>query len=82
MPIEKETDAIVQKVAEISGIKERRYISQENDAACIAAIAAQRAVNAAQINKEAVDSIIVAHNFGNITSGNRMSHLIPIWQHW
>ena len=75
--ITKPTQEIVKKLGDISGIYERRYISDRHDSADMGAIAGLRAVESAGVDGETIDSIIVAHNFGNMEPGKRTSHLIP-----
>lgn len=76
-PIEKPGEAITNKLEEISGIRERRYIEDHYQTAHMAALAAQKAIESADIDKEQLDSIIVAHNFGNLADHSQGSHLIP-----
>ena len=75
--ITKPTQEIVQKLRDISGIYERRYIEDDHDSADLGAIAGKHAIEAAGIDKETVDEVIVAHNFGNMVYGDRAHHLIP-----
>ncbi|MEM6726677.1 MAG: ketoacyl-ACP synthase III [Bacteroidota bacterium] len=75
--ITKPTDQIVQKVEEISEIQERRYVSDDQDTADIATYAAQAALESAGVNGEELDTILVAHNSGNMESDGRGSRLIP-----
>ncbi|EAY26879.1 3-oxoacyl-ACP synthase III family protein [Microscilla marina] len=76
-PIEKPSEAVADKVEEISGIRERRYIEEHHHTAHMAALAAQNAIVSAGIDKEQLDTIIVAHNFGNLVDQSQGSHLIP-----
>lgn len=75
--ITKPTSEIVQKLRDISGIYERRYIEDHHDSADLGAIAGKRAIEDAGIDLETVDGIIAAHNFGNMVHGDRAHHLIP-----
>lgn len=75
--VEKSTENIVEKLRQISGIRERRYIGEEEDTASLAAEAARNALIDANIDGENLDGIIVAHNFGNILPGSSTGHLIP-----
>lgn len=76
-PIEKTSETIVNKLEDISGIRERRYIEDHYQTAHMAALASERAIVSADIDKEQLDSIIVAHNFGNLVDQSQGSHLIP-----
>ena len=73
----KPTSEIVKKLGEISGIYERRYIEDDHNSADLGALAGSRAIEAAGVEKESIDSIIAAHNFGNLEFGDRSSRLIP-----
>jgi 3-oxoacyl-[acyl-carrier-protein] synthase-3 len=75
--VEKSTENIVEKLRQISGIRERRYIGEEQDSASLAAEAARNALADAGMDGESLDGIIVAHNFGNILPGSSTGHLIP-----
>ncbi len=75
--IPKTNDEIIKKFEEITGIKERRYMEDEHKSSDIAAIAAQRAIESAGIDKEELDYIIVAHNFGDLQNGTRVPDLVP-----
>ncbi len=75
--MEKPGKEIVKKLYEISGIAERRYATKEVDTVYMAKQAGLAAVNAANINPETLDGIIVAHNFGNLKEGDKQSRLLP-----
>jgi len=75
--IPKENKEIIKKFEEITGITERRYIEDKYKSSDIATIAAERAIADAGINKEDLDHIIVAHNFGDLAYGTRSSDLVP-----
>ena len=76
-PIEKASEAIVNKLEDISGIRERRYIEDHYHTAHMAALASENAIKNAEIDREQLDGIIVAHNFGNLVDQSQGSHLIP-----
>ena len=57
---------VVEKFRQITGIEERRYISDELNTSDIASIAARRAVEDSGIDPETLDQLVVAHNFGNV----------------
>jgi 3-oxoacyl-[acyl-carrier-protein] synthase-3 len=75
--IEKPTQEIIDKLRDISGIVERRYLEEDLDAAEAGARAGRAALEDSGIDGEQLDGIIVAHNFGNIRKKGERSHLIP-----
>ena len=75
--IEKSTKEITQKFEEITGIKERRYVTNGLLTSDISFLAAEQAIESASIDKESLDYIICAHNFGDIRPGNRRIDLVP-----
>ncbi len=68
---------MVRKFRDITGIAERRWVSEDQTTSQIAAIAAERAIDAAGIDKETIDQIIVAHNFGDVIKGTTQTDLVP-----
>lgn len=74
---DKTNQAIIEKFREITEIAERRYVSDEILLSDIAFYAAEDALNSANMDKESLDYIIVAHNFGNIEAANRRSECVP-----
>lgn len=66
---------IIRKLYEITGIEERRYAPAAALTSEIAAAAAEAAL--AGLDRESLDTIIVAHNFGDITPGNLRPDLVP-----
>jgi 3-oxoacyl-[acyl-carrier-protein] synthase-3 len=71
------SEIIAEKFKHITGIEERRYVSLELNNSDIAAIAAQRAIDDAGIDRESIDQIIFAHNFGNVIIGTIQSDAMP-----
>ncbi|MGX1024101.1 3-oxoacyl-ACP synthase III family protein [Psychroflexus sp. MBR-150] len=68
---------IIKKFEQITGIKERRYVSDDLNVSDIALIAAQKAINDAKIDPETLDYIIVAHNFGDVKHGTTQTDILP-----
>lgn len=68
--INKTNQEIIDKFKEITTIEERRYVTDDLVASDIAFFAAQDALKSSNIDKETLDYIIVAHNFGDITSNS------------
>lgn len=68
---------IIEKFQEITTIAERRYVTDDLVTSDIATFAALDAIQSAGIDKEELDYVIVAHNFGDVTSDNNRSDLVP-----
>jgi 3-oxoacyl-[acyl-carrier-protein] synthase-3 len=68
---------IIDKLEEITGIAERRYVDDDLVASDIAHLAALKALTSSGIDKESLDYLIVAHNFGDVKSDNRRSDFVP-----
>ncbi len=74
-PILKPNDEVIAKFVEITEIERRRYIEDNQVNSDIAAIAAQRAIEDAQIDKETLDYIISATNFGDVDLHGQQSFM-------
>ncbi len=72
-----ENSVIIEKFKAITGISERRYISNDMTTSDIALFAAVRALEDANIDKEDLDYIIVAHNYGDVKYGTHQSDTVP-----
>lgn len=70
-------EVVAEKFLEITGIQERRYVSDNLITSDIALIAAQRAIEKANIDPETLDYIIFAHNFGNVKHGTIQADAVP-----
>ncbi len=66
---------IINKLHEITGIRERRYAENQLNTSDIAAIAAERALE--NFDRETLDYIIVAHNFGDVRTGSNQTDIVP-----
>ncbi len=75
--LEKANADIIQQFGRITGIQERRYVTDDLVASDIAAFAAQEALESAGFDGNTLDYIIVAHNFGDIRADNRRSDFVP-----
>jgi 3-oxoacyl-[acyl-carrier-protein] synthase-3 len=75
--IDKSNEEIITKFREITNIEQRRYVSENQVTSDIAAKAIEDACHSAGINKEDLDFIIIAHNFGDIYDGNVRSDMLP-----
>jgi len=77
LPIKQDQQIIIKKFEAITGIKERRYAKEEMKTSDLAAIAAERAIADSKADKETIDLIIVAHNFGDISHGQHYTDTVP-----
>lgn len=75
--IDKENSEIIEKFKAITGIEERRYLSQDLQTSDMATIASRKAIEASGVKQEELDGIILAHNFGNIAGGKSQTNLLP-----
>ncbi len=70
-------DEISEKFQAITGISERRYVSDDLQASDIATLAAARAIEDAKMNAEELDHIIVAHDFGDVVKDTIQTDMCP-----
>ncbi len=70
-------DVVAEKFLEITGIRERKYVSDDLCTSDIAFIAAKKAIEDAKIDPETLDYIILAHNFGDVKKGAIQSDILP-----
>ena len=70
-------EVIVDKFKQITEIEERRYVNDKLVTSDIGFFAAQNAIDSSKINKEDLDYIIVAHNFGDIKKSNIKIDFVP-----
>lgn len=75
--INKTGEEISEKFHEITTIAERRYITDDMITTDMAFLAAEEAIIASGIDKEELDYVIVANNFGDTTTNNRASDHVP-----
>ena len=71
------TSLVIEKFKNITGIAERRYAKPDQVASDLGRLSAERTIESAGIDKETLDYIIVAHNFGDVTHGSSRSNLLP-----
>ncbi|WP_309614573.1 ketoacyl-ACP synthase III [Flavobacterium sp.] len=76
-PFPHPNDIVAEKFLEITGIQERRYVTDDLQTSDIAFIAAKRAIEDSKIDPETLDYIIFAHNFGNVKKGAIQTDLLP-----
>jgi 3-oxoacyl-[acyl-carrier-protein] synthase-3 len=66
---------IIKKLQEITGIRERRYVTDEQKTSDIAFYAAEKALEG--LDRENLDYIIVAQNFGDVDATNIRVDMVP-----
>lgn len=75
--LHKSNKAIIDKLAAITGIHERRYAHNHHNTSDLAYFAALKAIESAGVDKETLDYIIVAHNFGDVAFETNRSSMVP-----
>jgi len=75
--LEKLNEDIIKKFEEITCISERRHVTDDLVTSDIAFFAAKDALESSGVDKESLDYIIVAHNFGDVKADNRRSDSVP-----
>jgi 3-oxoacyl-[acyl-carrier-protein] synthase-3 len=70
-------EEIAEKFQAITGISERRYVTDKLVTSDIGTIAARRAIEDAGIDPESLDQIIVAHNFGDVRKNTIQTDTVP-----
>jgi 3-oxoacyl-[acyl-carrier-protein] synthase-3 len=73
--IKKANIDIINKLEEITCIKERRYLTDDLNTSDIAFMAADMALE--NTDKESLDYIIVGQNLGDVRAGNNRSDMVP-----
>ncbi len=76
-PFDAPGEIIIEKFKKITGIEERRYLEDDQNITDIGVIASERAISDAGVDKETIDRIIVAHNFGDIEHGTIQPDVMP-----
>lgn len=72
-----ENEIIIEKFKAITGIQERRYAVEKYKTSDLAFFASEKAIEDAGINKEELDYIIFAHNFGDLKKGAIQGDTLP-----
>ena len=70
-------EEIVSKFTQITGIRERRYTTEDLNASDIGCIAAKAALENSGTDAEEIDQLIVAHNFGNVIKNTIQTAAVP-----
>ncbi len=72
-----DNEEIIEKFRQITNISERKYVNKDKVNSQVATVAARRAIEDAGIDKESLDYIIFAHNFGDVRFDNRHTDMVP-----
>ena len=75
--VNSENSTVINKLEEITGINERRYANENLNSSDLGYLAAKNAIENAKIDKETIDYIILAHNFGDVKSTSDQSDMLP-----
>ena len=75
--LKKSNQETIDKLAEITGIRERRYAAADQLSSDLGFLAAEDALRSSGIDRESLDYIILAHDVGDVHSGNVRSDFIP-----
>lgn len=76
-PLNNPNEVIIEKFKSITGIEKRRYVENDLNTSDIAYLAAEKAIADAGIDKETLDYIIFAHNFGDVSYGKSQGDTLP-----
>lgn len=68
---------IIEKFYAITNIEERRYLRPDQNNSDMATLAAEKAIQDANIDPETLDYLICATNFGEVVHGNPRSNFMP-----
>ena len=77
LPIDNSNIEIIEKFKAITGINQRRYIKDHQTVVDIAIEAAEIAIADSNIDSEAIDYIIFAHNVGDISLNSNQVDTLP-----
>ena len=73
--LERPNPEIIKKLYEITGIKERRHVTDGQNTSDIAYKAAEQALDG--VDRESLDYVIVAQNLGDVQPDNRRTDMVP-----
>jgi len=68
---------VLEKFEGITEIAERRWVTDDQVASDIAGASAEEALRSSGLDRETLDYIIVAHNFGDVPADNLRTDLVP-----
>jgi 3-oxoacyl-[acyl-carrier-protein] synthase III len=75
--IEQSSETIIRKFKAITGIEQRRYAPVGTVASDMATLAAEEAIANAGIDRESIDLLIVAHNYGDMKYPGAPRDMVP-----
>jgi len=75
--IETSNAELISKFQKITNIEERRYANDDMVTSDMAFLAAENALQSSDIDRETLDEIIVAHNFGDVKKNNIKTDMVP-----
>ncbi len=75
--IAKHNEDIISKFQQITDIAERRYADDQFVSSDLGYFAAKDALESSKTDKESLDYIIVAHNFGDVLKDNPKTDMVP-----
>ena len=75
--LDKENIEIINKFSEITEIVERRYVGSDLVNSDIATLAAKKALEDGEVDKETLDHVILCHNFGDVVDGSNRMDMLP-----
>ena len=75
--LDKDNQYVIDKFLEITTIAKRHYVTDDLITSDIAFFAAEEAIKAAGIDKETLDYVIVANNFGDVRAGATVPEHVP-----
>lgn len=75
--IDQPGEVVTRKFAAITGIQERRYADPDQQTSDIATLAAEKAIQDAGVDRETLDHIIIAHNFGDVIKETIQTDVLP-----
>lgn len=70
-------EEIIRKFNEITNIEERRYAEPDQSTSHLGILAAEDAITSSDYDRETLEFIICAHNFGDIFPGTYRSEMMP-----
>ena len=76
-PFAYSNEVVIGKFKGITGIEERRYAEPHHTSSDLAFFAAEEAIKNANIDRESIDYIIMAHNFGDVRPNAIQSDAVP-----
>jgi 3-oxoacyl-[acyl-carrier-protein] synthase-3 len=75
--IETLVEEVIRKFKDITGIEERRYATDDLSTSDLATRAAEMAIADAGIDRETIDQIIIANNFGDVIKDTIQTDVLP-----